>query len=95
MTSNEAGLEEGERCLCDNCAWVGPQNALGCELHEIPHLSERLDPGGEIPAGECPECGALAYVIQDGVQVRPVEKPSTAVSERLQLTFSAGESGWF
>ncbi|MCV7247671.1 hypothetical protein H7J07_05460 [Mycobacterium koreense] len=29
----------------------------------IPDLDERLEPGGVVPAGECPSCGALAYVV--------------------------------
>lgn len=31
------------------------------DLAEPKRLQERLDPGGVVPAGECPECGALAY----------------------------------
>lgn len=29
----------------------------------VDDLPERLDVGGEVPAGEC-ECGALAYVVR-------------------------------
>jgi hypothetical protein len=28
----------------------------------IADIQERLDPGGVVPAGQCPECGALAYL---------------------------------
>lgn len=55
----------GQMCKCDNCNWSGPQIDLGCELGDIPDLGLRLDPGGEVPAGECPECGALAYLIKE------------------------------
>tara|TARA_Y100000590_G_scaffold20974_2_gene24401 strand:- start:11101 stop:11259 length:159 start_codon:yes stop_codon:yes gene_type:complete len=41
---------------CDNCDWTGN------EANEISDLSLRVDPGGEVPEGECPECGALAYL---------------------------------
>jgi uncharacterized Zn finger protein (UPF0148 family) len=41
---------------CDNCDWVGEP-----EDKEIPGLHERVDPGGTMPSGECPECGCLCY----------------------------------
>lgn len=44
---------------CDNCDWTG----TGAQLHEVADIQERLDPGGEVPAGQCPECGALAYIV--------------------------------
>ncbi|HEV8177677.1 MAG TPA: hypothetical protein VGP44_08320 [Gemmatimonadales bacterium] len=44
---------------CDNCRRRCPEG----ELIEPSHLWERLDPGAEVPAGECPECGALAYLV--------------------------------
>jgi hypothetical protein len=60
------------KVTCDNCEWTGDEESLGEEdedgelygrtLHQIHHLADRLDPGGVVPAGECPECGALAYL---------------------------------
>ena len=29
------------------------------------HLAERLEPGEEVPAGECPECECFAYIVAD------------------------------
>lgn len=46
---------------CDDCGWKGMARELGVQLESIPDLAARLDPGGEVPVGECPECGALAY----------------------------------
>ncbi|MEI8198047.1 MAG: hypothetical protein WCI73_19305 [Phycisphaerae bacterium] len=43
---------------CDNCPWIGRMR----EVNPIHNLGERIEPGGEVPAGECPQCGALAYV---------------------------------
>lgn len=45
---------------CADCSWEG-------ELQDVRYppensLWERLDPGSEVPAGECPECGAFAYL---------------------------------
>ena len=42
---------------CDDCGKIWPED----ELKEPKRLSERLDPGGVVPSGECPDCGALAY----------------------------------
>lgn len=47
-------------CECDNCLWTGHTD----ELRPIQDLAERVTPGGIKPAGECPECGALAYLSQ-------------------------------
>lgn len=47
-----------KRAQCDNCQWEGPEH----QLQEIQHLAQRVDAGGEVPAGECPKCGALAYI---------------------------------
>lgn len=44
--------------VCDNCR-------LYCavsELDPIVDLEQRLDPGGVVPAGQCPSCGALSYL---------------------------------
>lgn len=55
-------------CSCDNCDWEGSITELRCQLAQIPDLAQRLDVGSEVPAGECPECGALAYEV-DAVRV--------------------------
>lgn len=51
-------LPSNERCECANCDWRGPMSAL----KDIKRYHERVDPeDGVEPAGECPECGCLAY----------------------------------
>lgn len=55
MSSSEAVA------VCDNCR-------LYCsvsELHPIADLEQRLDPGGVVPAGQCPHCGALSYLREE------------------------------
>lgn len=47
------------KARCDNCERV---HNIG-DLTEPERLHERLDPGGIVPAGECPACGALAYPV--------------------------------
>ena len=43
--------------LCDNCG----QTFAGKKLKQIKDLLQRVEPGGIVPSGECPECGALCY----------------------------------
>lgn len=48
---------------CDNCGeeWYDSQ------LVPAKSLSERVDPGGPMPSGECPDCGALCYPVDADV----------------------------
>jgi hypothetical protein len=62
--AESVGYSDGaddDEARCDNCRRIW---AVG-ELVEPKRLSERLDPGGTVPAGECPECGAFAYLLDD------------------------------
>src|SRR5712671_5260125 len=53
---------------CDNCDWYG----LAGDVNPIKDLQERIEPGGEVPVGECPSCGALAYLtVEEPSQTRP------------------------
>jgi hypothetical protein len=56
--------------VCDNCEneYEGDED-LKRVFPDIPGLLQRLDPGGTVPAGECPECGALVYPRKDPVRV--------------------------
>ena len=36
---------------------------------DIPDLLSRIEPGGVVPAGECPDCGALVYPLNAPVRV--------------------------
>lgn len=52
---------------CDNCDWTGDsEDETVKTLVQVHHLGERLDPGSEVPAGECPECGAFVYLDRIG-----------------------------
>ena len=46
---------------CANCEWSGRES----QLREISDFWGRVDVGGEMPAGECPECQALAYLVDE------------------------------
>lgn len=56
-------------------------------------LTERLDPGGEVPAGEC-ECGALTYLTQRSGVKRPTKPrmpmPSALLAEVRKAQAHAG-----
>lgn len=53
---------------CDNCDKTVPEDQLAKSLYEIDSLEDRLDPGSEVPAGEC-QCGALAYIVRENPRV--------------------------
>ena len=55
-------------CRCDSCGWEGPASALEPCIRDF---DERMGTASEcwatfgltiLPAGECPECGCLAYI---------------------------------
>lgn len=48
---------------CDNCDWVGTEDDMGRQAHEIPKLFQRIAPGEIVPAGECPECECLCHPV--------------------------------
>jgi DNA-directed RNA polymerase subunit RPC12/RpoP len=56
--------------VCDNCGRrYERQEDFKHVFPRIPDLLQRLDPGGTVPAGECPECGALVYLETEPVRV--------------------------
>lgn len=57
------------QCKCDNCGFVCDEDELGAGLSDTPDLGERLEPGSVVPAGECPKCGCLSYVMEEGAGV--------------------------
>lgn len=59
------------RAECGSCSKCWPIEGLT----EAKNLSMRTEPGQEIPAGECPDCGALCYIIK-----QPGEREAAAVA---------------
>ena len=64
---------------CQNCDWRG----LVSECDEISDIAERVAPGETMPAGECPECGALASLASPSPSTREVLELAQATIERL------------
>jgi len=54
------GLDPDQMCECGNCDWTGPISAV----HDIVDVQERITAGETVPAGECPECGSLAHIVE-------------------------------
>jgi len=62
--------EPGPLLRCDNCwALYKGTGRLARVFPDIPDLLSRLEPGGMVPAGECPDCGALVYPLNAPVGV--------------------------
>lgn len=63
---------------CGNCDWIGDHDAEGfTPFVECCDLYERLSPGAEVPAGDCPECRAFCYLVPD-------EAPATVITVTLE-----------
>ncbi len=52
---------------CDECDWTGAEDDMEQTLYQINHLADRIEPGGVVPAGTCPECDALVYPVTEAV----------------------------
>lgn len=53
--------DRGDPVSCDNCDWTGYER----DTTYINDYNERVDPGGVAPAGQCPKCGCLAYLLPE------------------------------
>ena len=72
-------MTENDRAVAcsGGCDWTGTESDLSG--HGIPDIFERVDAGETMPAGECPECGALAHLVEARGPVEPVEPPRQPV----------------
>jgi hypothetical protein len=46
---------------CQDCEWRGTV----ADCNEPADLWERVEPGERVPAGECPDCGALCSLVKE------------------------------
>ncbi len=58
-------IEKGDY-RCDNCEILVPYS----KLDPIKDFSERVNAGGRVPVGQCPDCGALCYQVS-GPDISP------------------------
>ncbi len=62
MTELHQYLLEDDRAVeCGDCQWHG----AAADLDPIADAQERLYPGEIVPAGQCPSCGTLAYLVEE------------------------------
>lgn len=61
---------------CDNCDAV----IDGSTVNPIAHFAHRVEPGGIVPSGECPICGALCYPVEEEEEK---EKGEVADADRV------------
>jgi hypothetical protein len=50
--------------VCNNCGKIWKEK----DLKEIQDYYQRVEPGGQVPAGECPKCSALCYPHPDNLE---------------------------
>lgn len=77
--------ERDARCECDNCGWTGHESDMPDGISGIDDLYDRIDPGSEVPAGECPECHALAYVVEADNQYEQPDPVKAALLAALKM----------
>lgn len=65
--------EKTDRAKCANCSKVSDID----KLEAYRDFWSRVTPGDEVPAGDCPKCGAFAYVVRP-----PVRRPRVVVVVR-------------
>lgn len=73
-----------QNAKCENCGKVSTVAEL---LQPGESVWFRLDPGSEVPAGECRSCGAFAYLIKPpklGRALKRVKRAHDALSEAAE-----------
>jgi hypothetical protein len=63
MISILTSEDDNKLVECTNCDWRGPANTARLDIKD---LDERVEPGGEVPVAECPQCRALCFYVTDG-----------------------------
>ena len=82
------------KVVCGNCDWTGEQE----QCKEVKDISMRVSAGEIMPAGECPECGALCnprekFVFQNRDSLKTFSIESVNLdSAAAQLLFHIGWS---
>ena len=58
---------------CDNCGRTyADEGELACVFPDIPDLPARIEPGGTVPHGECPDCRARVCADEENPAAMPV-----------------------
>lgn len=59
-------MAEYVKAECNNCDWKGTAENV-TPLNECEDLTERLEPGCEVPLGDCPVCRAFCYIMDSKI----------------------------
>lgn len=71
---------------CDNCENIFRDE----QLSSIEDFHIRVEPGNEVPSGECPDCGALCYIIREE---KPKAKVQSSVLDRWKFDYCHPHNG--
>lgn len=77
-------IDPSELVECQNCSWEGHID----DCKPIKDIHERVEPGETMPAGECPDCGALAHLASE------YDKPETTPTNPELFTALADLLEW-
>lgn len=70
--SKQVHCSPPRQVYCADCSWEGHEGQVDVPFAEMDHIADRLDPGGEVPVGTCPQCNALVYYDEDPhFKIRP------------------------
>lgn len=58
LAALDVPIPSGRRVECADCEWEGRES----QTAPIKDIFQRVEPGEPMPAGECPDCGALAIL---------------------------------
>jgi len=61
--------------LCKDCQKTWNEKELDNVFPGIPDLADRLEPGDQVPVGECPDCGALTFNVPEASNTAPLHEP--------------------
>lgn len=83
-------VDDDAPCSCGDCAWTGPAS----DLDMISDIQERLTPNDPVPAGQCPECGDLAYLDEDDAQPDDTHRAALQAIANAAPEVDPGEGEW-
>jgi len=73
--------ESATQYECSHCEWIGIYDGL----EWIRGIDERVGPREFMPAGECPDCGALISAAEDDVSDYVLEAAISIAQKRSQV----------
>jgi hypothetical protein len=70
----------------------GAERRPANELDDVCDFTERIEAGGEVPAGQCPDCGALCYLVKmEGAEEKELLDVVKAVAAAIEKAYAEGK----